>query len=214
MDRRGLTLLESLLALTILSMAGAVVYSSLSTTLLSWRKGVNRGREHQTALVALDRIAGQLKSAVPAVVEGEGGPAAAFAAGEDFIRFVTLLPVSGRPMAQVSYAVEEREGKEVLVYREHPWPDKKFSEGGGDPWMEEEITGISGMTVLPRVVEEDDGSALPRSGREEAAWQAGEEKELPDEVEVSLRLSGPGEGGEEPYRTVVPIMAGPFLAGR
>ncbi len=213
MDRRGLTLLETLLALTILSMAGAVVYSSLATTLFSWRTGVSRGRDRQVALVALDRIAGQLKSAVPAVVRSDSGTVAAFDGGENFVRFVTLLPVSGRPVAQVSYSIEQRGGGRMLVYREHPWPDKEFAEGGGDPWLEEEVPEITGMSVLLMTREggaESEGPDAERAGTE---WQAGEKEELPDEVEVSFQIASDTEE-ESLFRTVVPVMAGPFSPGR
>jgi len=197
-----MTLLETLLALTILSMAGAVVYSSLATILSSWRTGVSRGRDRQVAQVALDRLTGQLKSAVPAVVRGDSGPVPAFTVGDDSLRFVTLLPVSGRPVAQVSYSIEEGEHGRRLVYREYPWPDKDFSEGGGDPWLEEAVEEIEGMAVLIRA----------RGGEGE---EPGEE-DFPGEAEISFLVStAAGDRGQDEgdFRTVVPIMAEPFQPG-
>ena len=68
-DRQGgLTLIEVIFSLAILSLIATIVYSSLSTAILSWSAGIGRGRGERMAAVVLDRMSQQLKSAIPAFV--------------------------------------------------------------------------------------------------------------------------------------------------
>jgi prepilin-type N-terminal cleavage/methylation domain-containing protein len=204
----GLTLLEVMVSLTILSLAMAVVYSSFTTAFTSWSAGLDRGRKEQVARIALERMAQQLKSAIPATITGEGGRRRpAFVGGEDHLRFVTVLPVGveGRP-AQVSYSIEEVDGESVLVYREYPWPDKDFFEVG-DPVKEERVDGIVGMAITFRPREENGErgeGGVPREGEEETPP---DKEVMPGGVDISLRLEGDEEGL---YSTSVPLQSEPW----
>ena len=79
----GFTLLEVMVSLMILTLAMALAYGSLTTAITSWSRGLDRGRREQVARIALERMAQQLKSAIPATIAGEGGRRAAFESGED-----------------------------------------------------------------------------------------------------------------------------------
>jgi prepilin-type N-terminal cleavage/methylation domain-containing protein len=200
----GLTLLEVLLALTILSLAGMIIYGGLSTSLTSWSAGLVEGRRSQVARIALDRMTQQLKSLVPAVMKEKGKPRAVFEAGENSLRFVTLLPVGGSSLAQVSYSLEERGEGKSLVYREYPWPDKGFFEEG-EPLREEVLPEITGLKVVPRAPEEKDdvGSVLRRA----APGQQGEEALFPVEVRIELVMAGEGAGEGRTFTADVPVLA-------
>lgn len=200
--RQGFTLLEVLLALTILAMAGTIVYSFLATALISWTTGVDRGRTMQVAGIAADRLAQQLKSAVPAGVLKSRLRVAAFDGGEDSLRFVTLLPTGLRTLRQVSYSIEEGEEGTELVYREYPWPDKKFFEEQ-DPLREERLPEIIGMEVTLRARESE--ADKTDEGDE---WSPGM-KELPREVEVRLVVAGRGDERGRSVTVAVPILALP-----
>jgi prepilin-type N-terminal cleavage/methylation domain-containing protein len=201
---RGLTLLEVLLALTILSLAGLIIYGGLSTSLTSWSAGLVEGRRSQVARIALDRMTQQLKSLVPAVMKEKGQPRAVFEAGDTHLRFVTLLPVGGSSLAQVSYSLEERGEGKSLVYREYPWPDKGFFEGG-EPVREEVLPEITGLKVVTRAPEEenDDDSILRRV----IPGQQGEEALFPVEVRIELVAAGQGAEGDRTFRADVPVLA-------
>jgi prepilin-type N-terminal cleavage/methylation domain-containing protein len=191
--RKGFTLLEVLLALTILAMAGTIVYGFLATALISWTTGVDRGRTMQVAGIAADRLAQQLKSTVPASVLKSRLRVAAFDGGEDSLRFVTLLPTGLRSLRQVSYSIEEGEEGAELAYREYPWPDKNFFE-------EQEIIGME-VTLRARESEAD-------KTEEGDEWSPGA-KELPREVEVRLVAAGRGDERERSVTVAVPLLAHP-----
>jgi len=198
--RRGFTLLEVLLALTILAMAGTIVYSFLATALISWTTGVDRGRTMQVAGIAADRLSQQLKSAVPARALKSRLRVAAFDGGEDSLRFVTLLPTGLRTLRQVSYSIEEGEEGPELAYREYPWPDKKFFEEQ-DPLREERLPEIIGMEVTLRARESE--ADKTEEGDE---WSPGA-KELPREAEVRLIVAGRGDESERSVTVTVPLLA-------
>jgi prepilin-type N-terminal cleavage/methylation domain-containing protein len=187
----GFTLLEVMISLTILTLAMAVGYGALSTALTSWSAGLDRGRKEQVARIALERMAQQLKSAIPAIITEKGGrKRPAFDGGEEQIRFVTVLPVGVDTIpVQVSYSIEEADGGSRMVYREYPWPDKKFFEIG-EPVKEEALDEIVGMeiTLWPREKDEEDGeNGSPVDGEE---WSPGDEETMPGRVDISLRLEG------------------------
>jgi len=201
---RGFTLLEVLLALTILAMAGTIVYSFLATAFISWTSGVDRGRTMQVAGIAADRLSQQLKSTVPAHVLKSRLRVAAFDGGEDSLRFITLLPTGLRTLRQVSYSIEEGEEGPELAYREYPWPDKKFFEDQ-DPLREERLPEIVGMEVALRARESE--ADKTEEGDE---WSPGA-KDLPLEVEVRLVVAGPGDEQERSVTVTVPLLALPML---
>ena len=189
----GLTLLEVLLAFTILSLSGAIVYGALNTALLSWSAGVTSGRNSQVARIALDRMAQQLSSIVPAVLLDGGERKAAFEADENSLHFVTLLPTGSFPIAQVSYIIEEREEGPQLVYREYPWPDKGFF-ADPNPVREEALPEIEGMEIA--TVSGDD--------------ETGDGSDFPVEVEIRLRPAGEEDGSAELFTALVPLVVRPW----
>lgn len=204
-DRRGLTLIEMVLTLTILAVAGALVYGALSTALGSWRKGFQKGREELIARIVLDRVAEQLRSAVAAPSRTkENEDAVAFDARSDSLRFVTLLSAGGAPPVQVSYAIgEDEQGKRVLVYREYPWPDKEFF-GTPKPRREEYLPEILGLkvTVTKRKSENENEGAASESVVDEE-WKA-TDSQLPGTVAVEI-LAGPADGTQETFGMTVTL---------
>jgi prepilin-type N-terminal cleavage/methylation domain-containing protein len=200
--RRGFTLLEVLLALTLLAMAGAIVYSFLGTAFVSWTSGFAAGRRNHVARIAVDRLSRQLKSVVPAKLLKTGKPVAAFAADEESLRFVTLLPTGVRSLSQVSYSIEEGEGGPHLAYREYPWPDKKFFEGR-EPRKEEILPEVTGMKVVLFARVEERGE-----GEEAAEWDP-EGGEFPAEVAVTLVAAGEEDGQGTAFTVTVPLLSLP-----
>lgn len=195
--RRGVTLIELVLTLTILALAGALIAAALSASLRTWRTGFTRGREELVARIALARIAGQLRSAVPAAARQGSEEAVAFEAREDALHFVTVPAAGGAPL-HVSYSLVQEGGKPALVYRELPWPDKEFF-GEGRPRREEVVPEITGMKVgVTRCPEEGE----PAPNAVASPWKP-TDLCLPGSVEVEITLSD-GDG-ESTYKVSVPL---------
>lgn len=197
----GLTLLETLLASTILAVAGALVAGAFSAALRSWEAGRDRGREELVARVALERIGSQLRSAVASCVERGREPAIAFDAGEETLRFVTPAVESGAPV-QVSYGLARDGGAAALLYREHAWPDKRFFE---DPpaHREEVVPEITSFRVsVTRREQEGDAGRPPPGGKE---WEP-TDGVLPGKVAIEIGTAAAGGSGR--YGLTVGLAAG------
>lgn len=196
---RGLTLIEMVLTLTILAVAGSLVFGALSTALRAWQGGFARGRDELVARIVLERLAGQLRSVVVAPARRGNEDVIAFDAGEHALRFVTLLG-SGRAPAQVSYAIAEEEGASALVYREYPWPDKDFF-SAGKPRREERVPEITGLTVtLTRRPDEENATGDQLEG----PWSPADGV-LPGTVTVEITATQGGDAGPAAYSLTVPL---------
>jgi prepilin-type N-terminal cleavage/methylation domain-containing protein len=204
-DRRGLTLIELVLTLTILALAGALVSGALVTGLRAWQSGMRSGREELVARIVLERIATQLRAAVASPAKRHEEAAVAFDAAEDFLRFVTLAAAGPAPV-QVSYGVSSDGGDPHLVYREYPWPDKEFF-SEGRPRREERVVEVTGFSV--KVVkrsdkpdqDQPDAGAAPSS----AEWSP-LDKALPASVSVAITVSAEGQPEPRQYMITVPIL--------
>ena len=194
----GFTLLEVLIALTIVALAGVVVYGALGTAVDAWSAGLVESRRSQVAQIAMERISRQLKSSVPSTVKDGNRVVAAFTGDEHSVRFVTLGAVSGAPVAAVSYAVEDNGEGPRFVYREYPWPDKDFLDPG-DPWTEEEVREIVGLSFSFR-------EAARSSEEEGEPWEPGKGRTPPAEVDVTIVIAGDGPPEERSLTTTVPVM--------
>jgi prepilin-type N-terminal cleavage/methylation domain-containing protein len=211
-DRRGLTLIELVLTLTILALAGGLVSGALMTGLRAWRSGLRSGREELVARIALERIAGQLRAAVGSPAKKSEADAVAFDAGEHLLRFVTLSGEGGAPV-QVAYALRDEGGAPHLVYREYAWPDKDFF-SDEHPRREEVVEEISGFTVKVTRREEKQKAAtgptanVPAAGETHtlAEWSP-LDKVLPASVSVEIAVSAEGQSEPRTYRVDVPILA-------
>jgi prepilin-type N-terminal cleavage/methylation domain-containing protein len=202
-DRRGLTLIELVLTLTILAFAGALVSGAFVTGLRAWQSGLRSGREELVARIVLERIATQLRAAISSPARHDKGDAVAFDAAEDHLRFVTL-EAGGTAPVQVFYGLRGGGGDAQLVYREYPWPDKEFF-GEGPPRSEEKIPEITGFSVkvVKRIAASKTGVTDSAPATED--WSPLDEQ-LPASVSVEIVVNT--EGRQEPrhYQITVPIL--------
>jgi prepilin-type N-terminal cleavage/methylation domain-containing protein len=199
-DRRGLTLIELVLTLTILAVAGALVSGAFTTGLRAWQSGARSGREELVARIVLERIAVQVRAAVLSPARLKGEDAVAFDAGEDHLRFVTLA-ASGAAPVQVFYGLAGEGEARSLVYREYPWPDKEFF-GEGRPRREERVEEIMELTV--KVARRDEAPGSDTEPPTET-WSP-LDLELPGSVTVEIAVRA--SPGPEPlrYRITVPVI--------
>jgi len=198
-DRRGLTLIELVLTLTILALAGTLVSGALATGLRSWQSGLRSGREELVARIVLERIATQLRAAVDSPAKRNDEDAVAFDAAEDHLRFVTLAAAGTAPV-QVWYGLRADGGNAHLTYREYPWPDKEFF-SEGRPRREEKVVEVTGFSV--KVVKRADSSG---TGDEPspAEWSP-LDQELPGSVSVEIVVSAEGQPEPRHFQITVPI---------
>ena len=207
MNRRGLTLIELILTLSILAIAGVLVSGALATSLRAWQSGFGQGREELTARIVLERIAAQLRSVVPSPARLTGEDAVAFESKERALRFVTCAAAGAAPV-QVSYSLEESADGGRLVYREYPWPDKDFF-GEHRPRRVETIPAVTGFTVsvVPRSDEESDAAApetAEAGGTPQEEWTPLDQR-LPRSVAVEISLAASGGGEARVHRLTVTL---------
>jgi prepilin-type N-terminal cleavage/methylation domain-containing protein len=203
-DRRGLTLIELVLTLTILALAGSLVSGALVIGLRTWQSGLRSGREEQVARIVLERLATQLRAAIASPAKRDGADAIAFDAGEHSLSFVTLAAGGTAPQL-VSYRLEEGGGATRLVYRELPWPTKEFF-AGERPRREEAVPEVTGFSVktVKRPAETNQPDA--KSEDSTAAWNP-LDKELPGRVEIAISVAVAGELAARHYEIAVPILS-------
>jgi prepilin-type N-terminal cleavage/methylation domain-containing protein len=201
-DQRGLTLIELVLTLTILALAGALVSGALATGLRAWQSGLRGGREELLARIVLERIATQLRAAVHSPATRNNEPAVAFDAGENRLRFVTLAAAGEAPV-QVSYGVRDDRGVAQFVYREYPWPDKAFFDEGR-PRREEIIPEIIGLAVKPVKRSDEKGKNDESEPPSSDEWSPLDE-ELPGSVSVEIVVGAAGQPEPRHYQITVPI---------
>lgn len=201
-DRRGLTLIELVLTLSILTIAGALIAGSLSGGLRAWDSGLRSGREELVARIVLERVAAQLRAAVASPAARGEEELVAFDAGEEHLRFVTPAAAGSAPV-QVFYGLDGSGDERCLVFREYPWPDKDFF-AAGRPRREERLPEVTGFAVKvsKRSTEEDPSGAAPQ----DADWSPAD-KELPGLVTIELRLRPSDRSVPQSYRIAVPVLA-------
>jgi len=206
-DRRGLTLIELVLTMTILALAGALVSGALATGLRAWKSGLRSGREELVARIVLERIATQLRAAISSPAKHDNGDAVAFDAAEGHLRFVTLA-AGGTAPVHVFYGLRGGGGEAQLVYREYPWPDKDFF-GEGQQRLEERIPEITAfkVKVFKRVDAGGEGDAGDE-GDDPAteAWSPLDEQ-LPASVSVEIAVNAEQQPEPRRFQITVPILA-------
>ena len=209
-DRSGLTLIELILTLSILGLAGVLVSGALTASLRAWQSGFAAGRGEVIARVVLERVAAQLRAVVPSPARLTQQPAIAFEAKEHALRFVTSGAAGAAPV-QLSYTLEDGPDGGRLVYREYPWPDKDFF-GEHEARREEVVPEVAGftVTVVKRPDEEPAEEEQPQATQPPGEWSP-RDQVLPKSVTVDLTLRA--EAGAEPrtYRIAValPTQAAP-----
>ena len=159
---RGLTLLEVLVSLLILSIIMGAVYSTYTSNVEVIQNTRLKGQVYQMGRIALDRMTRDLESAIVALEtahektqlgmiamdhETDGKPA-------DRLDFTTLahLPLSDRKprtdLCEVGYRLTEdpeNEGRYILYRRDDAIPDTDLGSGGYSHELARGVTGLDFM---------------------------------------------------------------------
>jgi general secretion pathway protein J len=194
-DTRGMTLLEVLLAFTILAVIVVVLVTSLRVGVRAWEAGERRAAGHQEVRAMIELLTEALSTAFPYKGRlGDGLSRLVLFEGEaDEVHWVTtappfLLDAPATPFHAITLRYTS-EGELRLTERMVP-SDEPF---GNDPHV-----------VLSRAV-----SAFRLEYRDDqGAWQSRWEKAnnaLPAAVRVEVRVREPGRGNERSATFVVPL---------
>jgi prepilin-type N-terminal cleavage/methylation domain-containing protein len=199
---RGFTLLELLLALSIVATLLAITFGGLRVGLAAWRQGEDRAeaQQHARSLVEVLRrsLAATHPYQVPPPGGGGGQPTVLFEGDPERLSFVTTAPPFPMtvPIAftAVTFALEGSEAAGLAV-RQKPLPNTDPFERLAPVLLDASVTAMT-FRYLRDV-----------PGSWEERWDTVAEQRLPRAVQVTIATSVRGRVIEHPPFTV-PILAG------
>ena len=111
-DARGFTLLETVVALTLLAVMLALLFAGLRTGLRAWDAGTSRGDRADQALLAYSFVRKELSAAFPWRLKDPLTVRLAFKGERERVRFVSMRPaeIGGGGLAFVSLEFESARG--------------------------------------------------------------------------------------------------------
>ena len=186
----GFTLVEVLVALTILSMVLSIIFAAMSLGIRSWEKGSSIEETAQDLRALSMRLSNEIGSMYPYIIYINGAKTYVFQGERERLGFVTTnensmpdLPRGGTKW--VNYFLDRDKG---LVAREKILPDSSVMEDKDGRLTE----------VEPSI--EDLRFQYLESSIWNDSWDANEKKGFPEAIKVNLTFD---EG--EPVSIVVPI---------
>ena len=194
MKERGFTLLELLIALSIVAALLAVLLGGLRVGLAAWRHGDERAEAHQRLRSVAELLARSVAGAFPfrMAPPAGGSPVVQFQGEERRLAFVTLAPPF--PLASsiaftavaIAHQVGERPG---LAVREKALPNT-------DPF------GVETPLLVDPSITELTFRYLRAGGAWETQWDGGLEGALPQAVLIRLIIQSNGRTEQFPPLTV------------
>jgi general secretion pathway protein J len=189
---RGFTLLELVIALTIVAMIVVIIFGALRIGIRAWEKGEKDVDNRQRQRIVLDLIKRQLASTSLSAVWGRDQQLASLTGDSKSIAFVSHIPITpGNRFGPVyiRYAVKQEKGgnKERLTFYERnvALPDKKSDVVNPDESDFSEL--IPGMQSMVFEYLKD------RPGEEASMWQKSwdpaVDKGTPRAVRITLKES-------------------------
>ena len=187
---RGFTLVEVVIALTIVATLLVVMFGSLRVGLTAWQRGDERAEVLERARSLNQIVTRSLGAAHPYVTSAEGGesPRLLFEGGPDRVAFVTATPPfpTTAPIAFTAVTLSRESGQVPgLAVRQKPLPNAKPF----DPGVEPALLDGTVSDVRFRYLRESD-----RAWTE--SWDAAQEKALPMAVEVTLSIVHAGRSAQ------------------
>jgi general secretion pathway protein J len=192
-DRRGFTLVELLIALSIVGALLAIAFGGLNVAVKAWRHGEDRAEAHQHVRSLALILARAVSATHPyRASRGEGpDPVVLFAGTEKRIEFVTqAAPFPGpTPIAFTAVIFELDDGGEPgLVIRQRALPNR-------EPFSKAEVVYRDASVTSLKFEYLDEGAWRD-------SWDAGESKSMPRAVKVALGARLNGRSEELPPLTV------------
>jgi general secretion pathway protein J len=194
----GFTLLEVMVALTILSMMLLVIFWAFRLGLSAWDRGRVTKEEYQRQRIVSQMLSQQIKSVVPYKIKTQKaeGDYLAFEGTVESLKFVSSLPLRAKGREGFVYAFYRfesngREGGRLVLFERKVLNRDFFEEEPKEEWATPLLEGISSVTF------EYYGEENPEMNRKEGwfeEWNAKEEKELPRAVRITIKKNNEKEG--------------------
>jgi general secretion pathway protein J len=193
----GFTLLELILALSIVGALLAISFGGLRVGLTAWRRGEDRAEAHQHARTLLDLVARSLAGAhaYRGPIAEAGRRALLFQGEPERIDFVTISPPfpADSTIAFTAVTLSVESGTPGLAVRQKALPNFDPFEPVPPALVDPAVEGIGFL------YQRETGEWVDR-------WDAAQENALPRAVEVTLSTSLGGRSLDTPP-FVVPLRA-------
>lgn len=188
---KGFTLLELIIAFTILGLIMLIIGSSLRMGIRAWERGELIADDSQRLRILTERLSSDIRSVYPYQVNIEVERKTAFEGKSDSLGFVTsqvdINWVGG--FKWVSYSINEGD----LIVTEKIVPDKKLDESKGIATVLE--TGVSSLKFEYYEKNKDTW---------ETSWDAKEKGMLPDGVKATITLKPDASQGDRKIERSIP----------
>jgi len=203
----GFTLIEVIVAMTILGFILVIIYQVFRLSLFSWEKGESAAEEYQKIRIVSQLLSQQVKSTFPYEIKTQKAESnyLAFEGKKQSLRFVSAFPAKSRRPEGLVFAVydykEGGRGQGSLVLYEQRVLNKDF--------FEETLKKDTGVTLLEGLSElrfEYYREADPENNKTEGwfdDWNAKEEKRLPKAVRMTLTFGNEKEEKQKPPMTLL-----------
>jgi general secretion pathway protein J len=213
---RGFTLIETVIAVTLVAMMAVALWSAFRVSLASWKRGTDSVDANQRHRSVVDLVKKQIASiyAVIAPIDLQTGGAVypVFAGTDSSVQFVSLnsLRFYEHPgLTMVSYDVEQdRAGAYSLVEREAQYVGL---EPGRESFFDREVAQpfVVFENLTSFTFEYFDPGDSDRPARWVTEWDAKEMTELPAAISMTM-ISQDAKGETISRHLVVPIMSQPY----
>ncbi|HYK89571.1 MAG TPA: prepilin-type N-terminal cleavage/methylation domain-containing protein [Acidobacteriota bacterium] len=214
-SQRGFTLIEMVVAVTLVAMMAVGLWAALRVSVLSWSRGTDFIDANQRNRTIMDMIQKQLASIcgliAPIDPQIGGGIYPIFAGAETSVQFISLNPLRFQEnpgLTMVSYdVIHDRAGNYTLMEREERYLGLDPSRQSFLDRREEQATPLFSNLLTFKFEYFDPGTA-DQQPRWVTNWDAQETKRLPAAISMTM-VSRDLKGGTFSRQIVVPIMAKP-----